>query len=192
MDPSSRKEQSGMSLLAALALAFALVAVSLVWLSQHRRLAAEHQAAEVAAQAAAEQARAEEDARIKETAEEERAKETQAAMNRKKAEERAAVESLKGLLLRWNDAIAVAEGSARISLPGPVATLQGIKRETDAAEVPPCLGPAKANLVGAMQLTINGFIEFMKKQEGLSSLSFTEAKSRLDAFSTLINSCPEA
>jgi hypothetical protein len=62
--------------------------------------------------------------------------------------------------LEWSDAVQVASSTGRIALSAPIATLQRIRRETMAREVPECAIVAKDMLVHSMEGTVQGFLRF--------------------------------
>lgn len=150
-----RCQQQG-SVWAILLVLFSLVVGSWQY-SEHKaekkRLAAEQLAAIVKQTRDAEQAELE-----KRLAQEKQEQQTQKdALN-------AANRALDAVLSRWDDAIKVASTTGRIALAGPVSTLQGIRRETEALTLVPCLNPAKELLVASMHNTIDGFITFMRNE----------------------------
>jgi hypothetical protein len=72
-----------------------------------------------------------------------------------------AVEQMQVKADEFDDALTVASSTARISLSGPVAQLQTIRRETDNIAVPACLQTAKNLTVSGMQSYIDSLISFM-------------------------------
>lgn len=118
-----------------------------------------------------------EEQRAKEAA----AKEEQAQrdLERKQLEERLAKEkqqkdalqesnqAIDDAYTRWTDAIKVADSTSRVSLSGPVSTLQAIRRDTQGITVAPCMDAAKASLLASMDHTIEGFLAFMSNQLNL-------------------------
>ena len=87
--------------------------------------------------------------------------EQKVAAEKQKSEYTKSIDALKALHTRWVDAVHLANNTARIQLSGQIAALQAIKRDTEAALVPPCLTGPKASLVESMATTIDGFIAFM-------------------------------
>lgn len=72
-----------------------------------------------------------------------------------------AIGSLTDIYLRWNDAVKLANTTARIAVAGPVGNLQAIKQEADKLLVPNCLTAPKKKMVEGMDKIISGFIQFM-------------------------------
>lgn len=88
------------------------------------------------------------------------------------------------LLPHWDDAVAVASSTARISLAGPIAELQGIRREAEALDIPDCAGQTHAILVNYMEMYINGFLAFMRDEsEATVGEAFDNADRTLKAWS---------
>lgn len=73
----------------------------------------------------------------------------------------ASLGAVDALMARWDDAAQVAGSTARVSLSGPVAQLQAIRRETQALVVPPCLERGKAEMIKGMEAKIDGVLGFM-------------------------------
>lgn len=74
---------------------------------------------------------------------------------------KAAGDEIQGLMAEYEDALDIASSTSRISLSGPVAELQDIKRQTEAVEVPACLVPAHRFTIASMEKSIEAFISFM-------------------------------
>jgi hypothetical protein len=64
----------------------------------------------------------------------------------------------------WDDAYAVALGTSRIALSGPVAELQRIRRGWREVEPPEGLGEFHENMVAFQDATIEGFLAFMAEK----------------------------
>lgn len=79
-----------------------------------------------------------------------------------------------GVYRRWVDAERLASSTARISLAGPVATMQAVQREAEALSVPACLSDARRALVDLTAQSTTALIEFMRKNE-LQSMVYTLA-----------------
>jgi cell division protein FtsL len=93
---------------------------------------------------------------------------------------------------KWKDAAILADSTARVSLAGPVAALQAIKRDTEAAVVPPCLEEPKKNLVGGMEKVVNGFVLFMQDAnigKALAHAYNLEANELFTAYEAGIRAC---
>lgn len=92
-------------------------------------------------------------------------------------------DDLKLIAQRWDDAYAIANATGRGNLAGPVAQLQTVRAEAQAAEVPVCLEKAKGHLVDGMNSTITGFLDFMAdKSDATINASFNAAKDQLELF----------
>lgn len=63
---------------------------------------------------------------------------------------------------KWADAATLADSSPRVSLAGPIARLQEVRRETAQLVLPECLSEARQILVNAMDKTIEGFLSFLR------------------------------
>lgn len=95
--------------------------------------------------------------------------------------------SLSSILGRWQDAIDVANSTARVSLAGPVGELQAIRREVDEQDVPSCATPAKIALVSSMDHLIEAFLLFMQESaDSRINQEFDESATAMDYFSTLV------
>ena len=143
----------------------------------------------------------------KETAEKQ-AQQTRAEQERQALEDRLAKEkaqrdsltmALKAfddVVLRWNDAVKVAGTTSRISLSGPVATLQAIRRDAEKITAPPCLDAGKVELLKSMSSTEQGFLVFMRNElklgDVLSKGDFEDAEKAMVAFKLARESCPTA
>lgn len=94
---------------------------------------------------------------------------------------------LGGILGRWQDAIEIANSTARVSLDGPVANLQAIRREVDELEAPSCASQAKSALISSMDHVIEGFLTFMQDpDDDRISDEFADAAAAMDDFSTIV------
>lgn len=72
-----------------------------------------------------------------------------------------ATAALNDQLQAYDDAYRIAISTSRISLSGPVSTLQQIQRDTERVEVPACMEPAKGELVSSIDAAVAGFLGFM-------------------------------
>ncbi len=73
--------------------------------------------------------------------------------------------ALLTLYRRWADAERLAASTARISLAGPVASMQAIQREAESAAVPACLADAKAALVDLTGKSTAAMLDFMRRKD---------------------------
>lgn len=107
---------------------------------------------------------------------------------------RASLKAVDAVVARWEDAVKVASTTGRISLPGPVAALQAVKRDAEQLTVPPCLDGAKAELLKSMDSTVEGFLVFMRNEykagDSLSSPYFSEAAQAMAAYRLARTECP--
>lgn len=71
------------------------------------------------------------------------------------------LDTTEALNQEWNDALIVADSTARISLSGPVSKLQEIRREILAIDFPGCAAPAGFYLEAHYDLVIDSFLNFM-------------------------------
>lgn len=143
---------------------------------------------------------AEREAALKKVEEQRREEERQELEKRIAAEakERDALtvskKAVDDLFARWEDAVKVASTTSRISLSGPVANLQSLRREADQLTVAPCMDRAKSSLLEGMSSTIDGFLEFMRNQyqagDRLAKPHFDFAALRLADFQNTRNRCP--
>lgn len=105
-----------------------------------------------------------------------------------------AMKAVDDLVARWEDAIKLASTTSRISLSGPVASLQSIKRDAEQLTVPPCLDQGKVELVRSMSSTEKGFLVFMRNELRLGDVlaqgDFEEAAKAMDAFKKNRSDCP--
>lgn len=97
------------------------------------------------------------------------------------------------LLGRWNDALSLAGSTPRVALSGPVAKLQDLKREAEKQRVSGCLVEPTVELVGAMDLIIAGFLDFMANTPG-ADLRGEERSLLIDAklakYRAALKDCP--
>ena len=70
---------------------------------------------------------------------------------------------------RWIDAHSLADSTPRHSLPGPIARLQEVRRETAQLVLPECLSEARQILVFGMDKTIDGFLIFLANRSHLQN-----------------------
>lgn len=92
---------------------------------------------------------------------------------------------------KWEESAKLARSTARIALAGPVAKLQEIKASAKDMAVSDCYKPARAALVGWMDLGIDELIEFMSKNEIAAMLKQVQAISAEREFYLAVpDSCP--
>lgn len=91
---------------------------------------------------------------------------------------------------RWVDALNVAEATSRISLSQPVKDLQEIRRKLSEKQTTTyCEGRMKKELLKSYDFAIDGFLNFMHKNEILSSGFMALSKSYQQNANTLIDYC---
>ncbi|MEI8169836.1 MAG: hypothetical protein WCG50_09180 [Rhodoferax sp.] len=99
------------------------------------------------------------------------------------------------LYQRWHDGVKLALSVSRIALAQPVAALQSIKTDAANLEAPPCLDIAKKALISGMDLSIEGFLGFMKNEAGIgdrtAQIFFAPARVEFDRFEDLRKACPQ-
>jgi hypothetical protein len=84
------------------------------------------------------------------------------------------------LARRWDDANQLAGQTPRMQLAGQIANLQAVRREVQDLKPPECSKPAQDALVGTMDATIQGYIDFLaQKPDSTVSESFDLAKIRM-------------
>jgi hypothetical protein len=92
-------------------------------------------------------------------------------------------EDLSAVAQRWDDAVDVAGATPRMALGAQVATLQEVRRDTQALEVPECLNKARTYLVRSMDAAIEGFIAFLAQESDASvGKHFDTADSAMESF----------
>ena len=83
---------------------------------------------------------------------------------------------LKPLLSEYEEALALAGKSSRISLAPQVASLQELRRRTAAVEYPECAAKARDHLLAAMERAVDAFLAFMGQEpDTVVNLYFTKA-----------------
>jgi hypothetical protein len=86
-----------------------------------------------------------------------------------------ATDQIHDRMTEFQDAMDVAASTARMSLSGPVAELQSIRRATDDIEVPACLSEAKDFTVRGMQNYIQSFTAFMAEEPDATVGNYMDA-----------------
>ena len=91
---------------------------------------------------------------------------------------------------KWVDALNVAGATSRIALSQPVKDLQDIRRKlTEKQTSTYCEGKMKGELLKSYDFAIDGFLNFMHKNEILSSGFMSLSKSYQENANTLIDYC---
>ncbi len=86
-------------------------------------------------------------------------------------------------LTEWDDAVRIANNTARGSLSPAIADLQGIRRQLNQTTVPGCTSLAHQYLIQHMDNTIEGFLSFMRDDpDSQVNRRFTEAEKSFDLF----------
>lgn len=96
---------------------------------------------------------------------------------------------IKKIEQRWIDGTQLAGATARIALSSQVANLQAIKRDLDGVVVGECLKEAKVALSEHMELTIQGFLEFMDGKKYTAELTLEEGGKKLDGYKQARDKC---
>lgn len=93
------------------------------------------------------------------------------------------VEQLQDVVLRWNDAVMLADSTPRMALAGPLAELQEVRREALAIDVPDCAAPAHDELILFMEGIIDGFLSFLGDDaDAIVTRKFDDAFDHFRAF----------
>lgn len=91
------------------------------------------------------------------------------------------------LLGRWQDAITVANSTARIALDEPLADMQAIRRDVEQLDAPPCAEQAQAALVASMDHTIEAFLLFMQEATNARiNAEFEESTNEMNNFIDIV------
>ncbi len=173
-----QKNEKGLSLLTLL-LAIAIVAGAAIWWKNSRDASLKEQAIAAKAQ---QEAQEEKNRQLERQKQEFQA---QVEGERKKNEFDKAISELGAIYARWNDALKLADSTARIALSGPVGKLQEIKREAESHMVPECLVDSKKKMVDGMNKMIDGFMQFMGDADIgkiLAHVSFGEGRKLFDEY----------
>ena len=75
-----------------------------------------------------------------------------------------AYKELTSLSERWKDGFNLAASTSRMNLPTVIESLQSIKQDTNALEVPECLYQPHYQFVRSMEAGIDAFIAFMSEK----------------------------
>lgn len=94
------------------------------------------------------------------------------------------------LARKWADALNIAGATPRINLSQPVADLQDIRRKLKEKQTTTyCEGRLKDELLKSYDFAINGFLNFMHKNEIFSAGFMSLSKSSQENANTLIDYC---
>ncbi len=94
-----------------------------------------------------------------------------------------ALDKMQDIAREWDDANALAGQTPRASLAGPIASLQQIRRNAEDIEVPGCAQGVHDSLVGAMDATITGYLDFLgQKGDFVVNASFDRASNKMREF----------
>lgn len=186
------KPQGGKTLIIILVLVVAGVGAA-IYKNETRRTAQQK-----AAQLEADQVRAKEEAQR-------RANESRAAQEREAMQKAAdaaksndilanALKAADDIYVRWQDAATIASNTSRMALSTPIASLQTVKRDAAALSVPPCLAAGKNELLKGMELTVEGYLEFLANTAKLGNVmalsKFEAAKPHFDSYLADRKLCP--
>lgn len=85
---------------------------------------------------------------------------------------------------QWDDEVKLAGSTSRMSLPPRIAELQNVRRKVQIQEWPDCAQAAQAELIKAMDSTIDGFITFLDPDNSdfLSSAAIERGRSHFLTF----------
>lgn len=135
--------------------------------------------------------------RVEQTRIDQERKATEERLAKERAQRDALTSTLKAvdnLVAKWEDATKLASTTARMSLSGPVSSLQSIKREAEQLTVPPCLDQGKVELVKSMSSTEKGYLVFMRNElrlgDVLAQADFDDAAKAMEAFRKSRAECP--
>lgn len=94
------------------------------------------------------------------------------------------------LASRWSDAIKVASSTSRIALSQPVKDMQEIKRSLNAKQTNTyCEAKMKAELINSYDYAIDGFLQFMQKNEIISDVFLRSSGEFQKRATALIDYC---
>jgi hypothetical protein len=84
-------------------------------------------------------------------------------------------DKVEPILDEWDDAVDVAQQTARMSLAGQIDRLQEIKREMAGLEVQECVDDAHDELIDYMDSTIDAFLAFLGQEADTTVQNHFEA-----------------
>lgn len=91
---------------------------------------------------------------------------------------------------RWSDAFSVAGSTSRIALSQPVKDMQQIKRDLEShSPKTDCEAKMKQELLKSYDFSINGFLQFMQKNEDVSNLFISMGSDHQRNATALIDYC---
>jgi hypothetical protein len=97
------------------------------------------------------------------------------------------LKEISDIMNRWEDAESIASITSRVSLSGPVADLQAIKRDAEKLTMPGCMTPVKEKLTHAMEYSIKGYLAFMQEAtDSAVGIYFDQAGSDMAELADLI------
>jgi hypothetical protein len=92
-------------------------------------------------------------------------------------------DQIEPLARRWDDANKLAGQTPRMQLAVQIASLQAIRRDVQDLKPPECSKAAQTALVGAMDATIQGYVDFLaQKSDSTVSASFKLASTQMNAY----------
>jgi hypothetical protein len=93
------------------------------------------------------------------------------------------LDQIQPLARKWDDANKLASQTPRMQLAVQIANLQAVRREAQDLKPPECAKPVHDALVGSMDATIQGFLDFMsQKPDATVQVNFTKANEQMIAF----------
>lgn len=97
-------------------------------------------------------------------------------------------DEMREVLTKWDDAKKIAASTSRMSLATPLATLQEIKRDTEALTVPACVQKTHDLLGVSMGYTIDGYLSFLRSDgDEIVNLQFQLADEMMTAYTGNVN-----
>lgn len=187
------QQQAGEARNRVLILVFVVAAVVIVGMAVSRHLRAASDVRLAAERAALEERQRADEARQSRADAERRQLEDALAAQRQQSVYVQSFGALDEQYRRWKDAAVLADSTARMSLSGSVATLQAIRRETEALTLPPCLADARQQLVKGMTHVIDGFVAFLRDAsigKLVAQAAAGEAREAFAAYETAFATCP--
>ena len=102
------------------------------------------------------------------------------------------IEATQNLEGQWNDALALANNSSRMSLSGPLSEIQAILREFKRLELAECYQGAHTIRVHSHELVVEGFLSFLGGEDDRNEirLFFTKSSLEFDKFLDELHKLP--